>query len=86
MTRQAMPHYVGTCKMHKDPPGMRFISSSNTSSMRSVSLMIDKLLTQLPPGMLRLRSGSQQHRCLHVTVVVMEPVMLAISSSMTLTQ
>jgi len=31
---------------------MRFISSSNTSSMRSVSLMIDKLLTQLPPGML----------------------------------
>ena len=50
MTRQAMPHYVGTCKMHKDPPGMRFISSSNTSSMRSVSLMINKLLTQLLPG------------------------------------
>jgi len=28
---------------------MRFISSSNTSSMRSVSLMINKLLTQLLP-------------------------------------
>ena len=51
MTCQAMPHYVGTCKMHKDPPGMRFISSSNTSSMRSVSLMIDRLLTQLLPGL-----------------------------------
>ena len=49
-TRQAMPHYVGTRKMHKDPPGMRFISSSNTSSMLSVSLMINKLLTQLLPG------------------------------------
>ncbi|DBA89366.1 TPA: hypothetical protein ACH3X1_016227 [Trebouxia sp. C0004] len=34
-----------------DPPGMRFISSSNTSSMRSVSLMINKLLTQLLPGL-----------------------------------
>ncbi|DBA82066.1 TPA: hypothetical protein ACH3X2_006810 [Trebouxia sp. C0005] len=45
MTCQAMPHYVGTCKMHKDPPGMRFISSSHTSSMRSVSLVINKLLT-----------------------------------------
>ena len=51
MTCQAMPHYVGTCKMHKDPPGMRFISSSNTSSMRSVSLMINRLLTQLLPGL-----------------------------------
>ena len=50
MTCQAMPHNVGTCKMHKDPPGMRFISSSNTSFMRSVSLMINKLLTQLLPG------------------------------------
>ncbi len=50
MTRQAMPHYVGTCKIHKDPPGMRFISSSNTSSMRPVSLMINKLLTQLLAG------------------------------------
>ena len=50
MTCQAMPHYVGTCKMHKDPSNMRFISSSNTSSMRSVSLMINKLLTQLLPG------------------------------------
>ena len=24
---QSMPHYVGTGKMHKDPPEMRFISS-----------------------------------------------------------
>jgi len=178
MTCQAMPHYVGTCKMHKDPPGMRFISSSNTSSMRSVSLMISKLLTQVLPGVdslfaavfqsvgidakwtqhswilrntaaaiplinawnaiyashsaslprlytydferlytnipsgdmhakimqligkvfashpqhasrcgtRRLQSGSQQHRCLHVIVIVMGPVMLASSSSMTSTQ
>ena len=51
MTCQAMPHHVGTCKMHKYLPGMHFISSSDTSSMRSVSLMNSKLLTQLLPGL-----------------------------------
>ena len=50
MNCQAMSHYVSTCKMHKEAPGMRFISSSNTSSMRSVSLIINKLLTPLLLG------------------------------------
>ena len=51
---QAIPHYVGTCKMHKDPPGMRFISSSNTSSMRPISLMLNQLLKQLLPAVDKL--------------------------------
>ena len=44
---QSMPFYFGTFKLHK--PGMRFISSSNTSSMKTVSLWINRLLTQVMP-------------------------------------
>ena len=47
-----MPFYFGTFKLHK--AGMRFISSSNTSSMKTVSLWINRLLTQVLPDVDRL--------------------------------
>ena len=37
---QSIPFYLGTFKLHK--PGMRFISSSGTSSMKAVSLWINR--------------------------------------------
>ena len=42
---RSMPFYFGTFKLHK--AGMRFISSSNTSSMKTVSLWLNKVLTQV---------------------------------------
>lgn len=47
---QEMPHLVDTFKMHKNPIGMRFISASHLSSMRSVSILVNRLLTQFLPG------------------------------------
>ena len=49
---QSMPFYLGTFKLHKT--GMRFISSSNTSSMKTVSLWLNRLLTQVLPDVDRL--------------------------------
>ena len=42
-----MPFYFGTFKLHK--AGTRFISSSNTSSVKIVSLWLNRLLTQVLP-------------------------------------
>ena len=41
---QSIPYYVGCPKMHKDPVDMRFISSSASSSMKSVSVWINRAL------------------------------------------
>ena len=49
---QSMPFYFWTFKLHK--AGMRFILSSNTSSMKTVSLWLNRLLTQVLPDVDRL--------------------------------
>ena len=41
---QAIPYYVGCPKMHKDPVDMRFISSSASSSMKCISVWINRAL------------------------------------------
>ena len=41
---QAIPYYVGCPTMHKDPVDMRFISSSASSSMKCISVWINRAL------------------------------------------
>ena len=53
-----MPFYFRTFKLHK--AGMRFISSSNTSSMKAVSLWLNRLFTQVFPDVDRLFADVQR--------------------------
>ena len=46
---QDLPHYVATMKLHKQPPGCRYISSSATSSMQVVSVWLNRLFNALLP-------------------------------------
>ena len=46
---QSIPHYVATMKMHKQPPGCRFISSSACSSVKTVSVWLNRLFNALLP-------------------------------------
>lgn len=46
---QDMPHYTATIKMHKTPPGYRYISNSATSSMQTVSVWLNRLFNALMP-------------------------------------
>ncbi len=41
---QSIPYYFGCPKMHKDPVDMRFISSSASSSMKPISVWINRAL------------------------------------------
>ncbi len=42
LSSQAILYYVGCPNMHKDPVDMRFISSSASSSMKCISVWIDR--------------------------------------------
>ena len=46
---QSMPHYVATIKMHKTPAGSRYISSSASSSIKVVSVWLNRLFNALLP-------------------------------------
>ena len=46
---QRIPYYVGCAKMHKDPVDMRFISSSALSSMKPISIWINRALNGMQP-------------------------------------
>ncbi|KAL3153630.1 hypothetical protein ABBQ32_013233 [Trebouxia sp. C0010 RCD-2024] len=62
---QDMPYYTVTVKMHKGPPGNRYISSSSKSSMKTVSLGLNRLFNALLPEIDKLFASVMQQAGIH---------------------
>ena len=60
---QGMPYYTATVKMHKDPPGNRYISAD--SSMKTISLGLNKLFNALLPEVDKLFAAVMRQAGIH---------------------
>ena len=64
-TSQELPFYVRNPKLHKQPAGMRFISSSARSSIKVVSIWLNRLLRELLPDVDRLFADCAESMGMH---------------------
>ena len=78
---QAIPYYVGCPKMHKDPVDMRFISSSASSSMKCISVWINRALNGMQREVDMLFADSMHSRVTSIDLLMsLHPGLLDLGS------